>query len=177
MRTTETALVWAHYSRLTICGIAMSRRDINGGIRRYVKVKCDCGVVKETHLRNLTQGRTRSCGCLQLENISKAVKTHGLTKTPEYWAWRSMRNRCYNPDYENYHNYGLRGITVCEEWKNNFLQFLQDMGKRPANLHSLERVDNEKGYSKENCKWATWKEQENNRRDNLNYNTKRGGLL
>lgn len=81
----------------------------------------------------------------------------------EYGAWNSMRSRCLNPKVKTYKNYGGRGIGCCEEWKN-FRSFLRDMGLRPSSDHSLERVDNEKGYSPDNCKWATYEEQNTNRR-------------
>jgi hypothetical protein len=86
---------------------------------------------------------------------------------PEYFAYNSMKYRCYNSKSEDYHNYGGRGITVCRRWRLSYTKFLEDMGKRPSPQHSLERIDNDKGYTPKNCKWATAWEQSNNRRSTV----------
>lgn len=77
-----------------------------------------------------------------------------------------MRSRCYNQNNPTYQRYGARGITVCERWKTSFVAFLEDMGRRPSLQHSLDRSDNSLGYSRENCRWATAKDQSRNRRSN-----------
>jgi len=89
--------------------------------------------------------------------------THKLTKTPEHRSWMSLRNRCNNPNNDAYSDYGGRGIAVCTEW-DSFETFLKDMGNRPTLQHSIDRRNNDKGYSKSNCRWATKQEQANNRR-------------
>jgi hypothetical protein len=89
-------------------------------------------------------------------------------KNSTYRSWQSMKARCYNPNHLKYLDYGGRGITVCEEWKNSFEKFLEDMGEKPDSSYSIERINNDLGYFKENCKWATKKEQSNNRRNCIN---------
>lgn len=104
-------------------------------------------------------------------NSSKnmSYNTHGQSKlnkiSPEYTAWNMMKQRCYNPKYPHYSYYGGKGITVCERWVTSFENFLEDMGKRPTPLHSLDRKNGELNYCKENCRWATKKEQSQNRKN------------
>lgn len=121
---------------------------------------CDCGNTVSVMTTNLTSGNSRSCGCLQTERRFK----HGMSGTPMHGAWRQMFQRCENPKDPAYHNYGGRGITVCDEW-HEFSQFLADMGVRPKGFQ-LDRIDNEKGYSKGNCRWVTAKANLNNTRAN-----------
>lgn len=94
-------------------------------------------------------------------------KKHGMSSYPEYPIWVAMRNRCNNPNNVNYKNYGGRGITVCSEWNKSFSSFIEDMGRRPKNCE-LDRIDNNKGYSKENCKWNKRYQNVRNKRNNIN---------
>jgi hypothetical protein len=95
------------------------------------------------------------------------MPTHGDsrngTRTPEYMAWQSMNNRCRNPAHPNFKYYGKRGITVCNRWSNNYENFLADMGRRPTPGHSLDRINNDRGYEPLNCRWATRTQQMRNR--------------
>ncbi len=138
------------------------------------KCLCDCGKEKIILGQNLTEGYTKSCGCLKREVDNKRIKllskiniTHGETRgrkaSYEYSAWRGMKERCLNMSGKDYKNYGLRGINICEEWlgEQGFQVFLKDMGRRPQGC-SLDRIDNNKGYSHSNCRWADLKIQRNN---------------
>ena len=101
------------------------------------------------------------------EGPRERYEKHGMTKTPEYRIWNSMRDRCHNPKAKAYAFYGARGIEVCAQWLFSFKTFLQDMGPRPSRKHSIDRKDGTKGYSPENCRWATKAEQDRNKRDNI----------
>lgn len=126
--------------------------------------KCDCGNEKVINGYYVRKGKTKSCGCLNAELASKRLKTHGLTNTREYGTWSKMKDRCLNPKEKAYKNYGARGITICNRWLESFENFIGDMGLMPTQTHSLDRIDNNKGYFKENCRWATRKEQSVNKR-------------
>jgi len=131
----------------------------DGKNKRFVCV-CDCGNVKAVANHHLTQGRMKSCGCGRI----KHGHCRSNTRSHEFTVWNSMRQRCNNPHSKRYKDYGGRGITVDSKW-DNFEAFLADMGTAPAG-YELDRIDNDKGYSKENCKWSTPKEQCRNRRSN-----------
>jgi hypothetical protein len=124
--------------------------------------KCDCGVVKSLPKYTVVNGITQSCGCWQKELLGMRSRTHGKTSSRVYTAWEHMVARCNNPNHANYKNYGGRGITVSPEWMT-FENFYSDMGEKPLNL-TLERIDNNKGYSKGNCMWATYAAQGRNTR-------------
>ena len=129
---------------------------------------CDCGVIVSVKAICLTQGKTRSCGCLKREMEHKNhLLVHGMSKTRTHKIWKNLHQRCLNPHNIGYKYYGGRGITFCEKWKT-FEGFFDDMGEAPADL-TIERIDNSQGYYKENCKWAIHKEQ--------NCNTRRNRLL
>ncbi len=133
---------------------------------------CQCNYLAKkkiiVHGSDLKKGHTKSCGCLQKEKLIERSTKHGCTKnkekTREYISWTNMIQRCTNSNHPRWEDYGGRGITVCEEWMK-FANFLEDMGERP-NGKSIERVKNSLGYFKENCKWATPREQNRNSRHN-----------
>jgi len=129
------------------------------------KCFCDCGNITVAQGGHLRSGHTKSCGCWKKE----AKTTHGMTKTLTYFIWSAMVQRCTNPHDKDYSYYGGRGIFICKRWLA-FAKFFEDMGIKPKDL-TIERIDNEKGYYKENCKWATRTEQMRNQRINKNNKT------
>lgn len=152
------------FGRLTI--IKRAKNTTVKTRNAHWKCRCSCGNITIVQGRHLRSGHTKSCGCLSNELTKQRCTKHGLYGTPEYMTWARMLDRCYNPNHTEFKNYGGRGISVCNEWKNDFLAFYKDLGQRPSPIHSLDRIDNERGYSANNCRWATPKEQSNNTRKN-----------
>ena len=148
------------FGRLTVRQFAGQDRHGN----RLWLCDCACGGTVTVIKGSLSSGRTRSCGCLQREFIVRRNTTHGLSDTPEYRAWRDMLSRCENPNTRYYELYGGRGISVCDRWRGSFEMFYADMGPRPSPRHSIDRIDNDGDYEPGNCRWATWTEQNANKR-------------
>lgn len=138
--------------------------------QRIFLCRCDCGKEIETKSYYLRQGDTKSCGCLHRECVIRQETTHGRTRTPEWNSWVKIKQRCTDPNDKNYKSYGGNGRTMAPEWIESFELFLTEIGPKPIGLgYSVDRIDNTKGYVPGNIRWATWKEQANNRSSTVLY--------
>lgn len=162
------------FGRLTV----IKRTENQGKIVMWECV-CDCGNIRTVQGCGLKSGNSKSCGCLQREIVTEANTTHGETvggkKTSEYSTWQDILDRCNNPNNPWYHNYGGRGIKVCDRWLD-FNVFLEDMGRNPGEGYEIDRIDNDKGYSKNNCRWILRKYNNYNKRGRNNSTSKYKGV-
>ncbi len=127
--------------------------------------ECDCGKIVDCQGGNLRSGQTRSCGCLSKEIAGNRFRTHGMSKTSEFYIWHGIRCRCHNKSDPAYKWYGALGVTVCDQWRTSFEAFIADVGFRPSKKHSLDRINPYGNYEPSNCRWATWSEQASNKRN------------
>lgn len=152
------------FGRLVVSDV---RRD--GGGSCVVEATCDCGGRWRGDISRLRSGSTKSCGCLSPEITTARNRTHGMSKTPEYRTWKSMKKRCYNEASPDYRLYGGRGVKVCGAWLNDFMQFYTDMGPMPSRKHSIDRIDSSGDYELGNCRWATPLQQARNTSRNVRH--------
>lgn len=149
------------YSGLTVIGY-----DCFKSSKNHWWCKCVCGKIISVAINNLNRGQ-QSCGCLHKEWVGNMSRKHGLSRTGIYRIWAGIKRRCFNQNVPEYKYYGGRGITMCDEWATNFISFKEYMGERPSKKHTIDRINNDGNYEPGNVRWATPKEQENNKRRSL----------
>lgn len=159
-------LTGERFGRLTV--LKEAERSKSG--KRMWKCRCDCGKIITTRQSDLRAGKSKSCGCVSLEKSRRRLYKHGMNNTPILNVYHGMKQRCLNPNDSSYENYGGRGITICDEWNGedgsiNFLNWAMENGY--AEGLSIDRIDNDKGYSPDNCRWATRQEQNSNKRNSI----------
>lgn len=161
-------LVGLKFGKLTVLS-ELKERNPHGKVLFHCK--CDCGNEVNVIGTKLKNGWSKSCSCLQKETVKERSKTdnkkHGYCKTSIYNTYHAMISRCYNDKNESYQYYGAKGIKVCDRWLESFENFLADMGEKPSENHSIDRINVFGNYEPSNCRWADKLEQENNKTTNV----------
>lgn len=154
IKTWRKPMVGRTFGRLKVMAYVETKRKV-----AYWACQCICGKQTIANGGALRNGHIQSCGCLRNERVPR---THGRSRTPIYFIWKSMRQRCENPNNRAYRYYGMKGVTVCERWQD-FALFFEDMGDPPEGL-TIDRINPEGNYCPENCRWANWSVQNSNKR-------------
>lgn len=161
------------FGRLTATGNIEYRQKSDGCKTPFIECVCSCGNRKFINYYSAKRGDTRSCGCLQQENRIKMATTHNGSKTRLYRIWRSLFERCNNPKCKEYKWYGAKGVKVCEEWTNNFTAFRDwALSHGYSDDLTIDRINHNGNYEPDNCRWADWITQQNNRSSNRFYTHK-----
>lgn len=156
-------LIGQRFGRLTV----VSRSDNKGRNTAWL-CKCDCGNQTIVTHQNLKSGHTLSCGCYNVDLLKIRSTKHGMSKSRLYGIWCGIKDRCNNPQSDSYSNYGKRGIGICVEWDNDFNSFMEwSLNNGYLDNLTIDRIDNNKGYEPNNCRWTTSKEQGRNKRNNI----------
>ena len=171
-------IIGQRFGKLKVVSFAYTRKGNGRSYHSYYNCICDCGKTCVIDGLKLRSGHTQSCGCYRHERQIEANTKHKGRYTRLYIVWCNMKGRCYNPNNKRYKNYGARGITVCEEWRENFGAFkewaenngYEENAKRGDN--TIDRIDNNKNYCPENCRWVSNKQQANNKSTNIFINYK-----
>lgn len=153
------------FGRLTVKGFSHSKNR-----KTYWHCQCECKNLIISRGDQIKSGITKSCGCYMKEvtqQLGYLRKKHGHSRSIEYDIWCHIIKRCEDENYCQYHHYGGRGITICEDWRKDFMSFFNHVGPRPSQKHSIDRIDNSLGYQPGNVHWATASEQARNRRTNV----------
>lgn len=161
-------LTGTRFTRLVV--LSRAANDASGGTTWLCR--CDCGNERAVPRHSLVRGKTQSCGCLGIERRAAGARgrkcKHGKSRTPLYALWLAIINRCECPNAGNFRLYGGRGIAMHAAWRANFLEFesyvARELGEKPTPAHSLDRIDNNRGYEPGNLRWATGSQQMRNRR-------------
>ena len=164
-------LTGKQFGRLIVIGRAENAK--NGNVRWYCQ--CDCGEIVIVGRKELRSGDTNSCGCLKKEIIAALNMKHGESNTRLFRIWAGMKSRATNPNVKDFKYYGEKGVTVCEEWENNFKAFEKwALSNAYSDDLTIDRINSDKEYSPDNCRWADIETQNNNKRNNhyLTHNRK-----
>jgi len=145
----------------------LEKTDIRQGTSVVWRCLCICGNETMACTSALNNGHKKSCGCRAIAHAKTVNYRHGGYNDPEYCVWEGIIQRCTNKNSSSYHLYGGRGIRVSDEWRKSYAAFISDMGRRPDITYSIDRIDNSEGYHKDNCRWATKREQMRNTRKNI----------
>lgn len=161
------------YGKLAIKSIEKSLRS-SGSVKVVATCACDCGEISLVEIYNLTSGNSTQCKFCALSSRAEKRRTHGHSISRKdldpdgyncYTRWQSMKRRCYKEYDKRYHDYGGRGIKVCERWFNSYENFLSDMGLPPTRKHQIDRIDNEGDYEPDNCRWVSLRQNARNKRN------------